>query len=418
MAELDTDDAMTATMRETYDRIDGEEKAARAEEAKEAASVSETPEPATEASPSPESRPAPVAGSGEPSQDRNADGTFKKAPKQTAKTAAPKSAAAPAGTQAAQTGQDASSTQKTGNQPAQAAAQTGSAPAGQANSDQPSTGLAGVNPPAGWSAAAKAMWAQLPPAVQAAVSRRESEVSQGFQQYEGLGRVLAPMQQALQMRGVTPAAYVQQLIQAESLLANPATRAQAFDYLFRTYGYQPQAQHQTHATDPAQAGQVDPTQAALYQQVQNLTNGFNSIIAQRQAEERQIIGEIQQRASTDVAAFRNDAKNEFFDIVQDDIRRIYETAAATQQPMQPLAQVYEQAVWANPQTRPVLLAREAQKRETATQQAASQAAANARRTAGPNVRGNIGAVPSNGAVPLTEDAMRKEMAEVFDRLNA
>jgi hypothetical protein len=59
-----------------------------------------------------------------------------------------------------------------------------------------------------WSQDAKAQWAALPPAIQAAVSKREREVSDGFRQkteelrrYAELEQIMAPRRQALAGRG-------------------------------------------------------------------------------------------------------------------------------------------------------------------------------------------------------------------------
>ena len=86
--------------------------------------------------------------------------------------------------------------------------------------------------------------------------------------------------------------------------------------------------------------------------------------------------------------------------------------------MRPLKDIYEQAIWANPQTRPVLIARQQQKLADDNAKAAAEAAAKAKKSGASNVRGTNGTPPAKAPEPLTEDRMRAEMAEAYDRLNA
>lgn len=350
-------------------------------------------------------------------------GQFTKPPKNAAKAAAGGQRGAQGrggATTLAGKGQSAPTGQKSGKEtPSTEAAPTQAAPVdGKQTPDQTtSTGLAGVNPPAGWSAAAKAQWASIPPAVQAAVAKREQEVSQGFSQYEGLGRALAPMQQTLQMRGVQPAAYVNQMVQLDMALSNPATRAQAFDYLARSYGYQfpNSAQPQQGASNPAAPLSQDPNIAALQQQIALLSQGFQGINARQQADAQAAQAEVQQSVNADIQKFRDDPANEFFDLVQPQMSAIFEQAALRNQPTPTLKEVYEQAIWSHPQTRPVLLAREQQKQVDTQAKAAAKAAAEARKSAAPNVRGSAGvSAPSRGPRKSLED----EMAETYDKIHA
>jgi hypothetical protein len=404
-----TSKSMDDTMGEVFDRIQGEEKAAR-ESAR--AEVAEPDSGAGEGTPEvPAGSPEPEApADGADTRVRNPDGTFAKAPlvkapdlpkpdKTVAKPVDPK-AAPVAGKPAAPPSR------------AVAAPQAG-APAAP-NTDQNPTGLAGVNPPAGWSAAAKAAWATLPPVAQAAIAKREQEVSQGFSQYEGIGKALAPVNQQLAMRGIPPQQYVNQMVQLDIALQNPATKMQAFQYLAQTYGIQLPTNSQADAGASIPQGHPDPTIAALQQQIGQLTSHINSEQAQRAqyaAFEQQ---QTQRQANTEVEAFRNDPANEFFDLVRDDVRGVFERAAVLNQKAPTLKEAYEQAVWANAQTRPVMLARQTQKIQDDQVKAASEAAAKARKSQAPNVRGTNGATPASGPKRPIEE----EMAEVYDRMHA
>lgn len=402
----DTKPTLEESLGATFDAIQARETTERTSAAAEVAE----PEAVADAAPGD----APEGETAEEKADRlrAEDGKFRKptrTEKKAAKAAADPAKAATVAGEAAKPGAAAEIPDPaTGQKPASPPTKT----------DQPLTGLAGVNPPAGWSAAAKAAFSTLPPAVQAAVSRRETEVTQGFAAYEGIGKALAPVQQALQMRGVPPAQYIAQMVQIDQALSNPATRAQTFDYLARTYGYQPaqtQAGQQQGASNPATQVSADPTIAALQQQLSLVTNHLTQQQHAQRAVHAQELEHTQRQANSDVEAFRNDPKNEFFDLVREDIRGVYERAAVLNQPYMTLAQAYEQAVWANAQTRPVMLARQAQKTEDDRAKASADAAAKARKAGSGNIRSVGGSAPNRRTGPLDLEA---EMAEVYDKVNA
>lgn len=402
------------TMAQTFDRIQADEKAERASAA---AEVADTPEvPKTEGG-----DPSQAGTEGETAEQkadrlRAEDGKFRtatRAEKKAAKTAETKSTgAAPAVPPAVSA--EAAKVAAAPTNPATAVAPDKAAPAAEQKPDQTSTGLAGVNPPAGWSAAAKAAFASLPPAVQAAVSRREQEVTQGFAQYEGIGKALQPVQQQLAMQGIPAQAYVNQMVQLDLALRNPATRMQAWDYLAKSYGINLNGQQQADTSTSAPQLSADPTIATLQQQLAAVTSHLNQ---QQNVQRAQIAHESEQtqrQANADVDAFRNDPANEFFDLVRGDVQAVYERAAVLHQKAPTLKEAYEQAVWANPQTRPVLLARQAQEAETKRVQAAADAAAKARKSGAGNLRGTPGATPASGPKRSVEE----EMAEVYDRIHA
>lgn len=393
--------SMEETMGQVFDKIKSDEATTRANEA---AEVADPPEQKPEAAP--ETPPENETAEQKAERLRAEDGKFR-APTRKEKTEAKKAAEAPT-------------------KPAEKPAEAAKAAPGTQDATKPvvapveppnpaGAALAGVQPPPGWSPAAKAAFGSLPPAVQAAVARREQEVSDGFKQYSGLNQALAPMAQTLQMRGVQPAQYVNQMVQLDRALTDPQTRGQAFDYLFRTYGYQPGAgQQQNVATGHQPQLSEDPTVAALQRQLALVTQHLTSQEAARAQELQALQADTQRQAFGEVEKFRNDPANEFFDLVRDDVRAVYERAAMANQPAPALATAYEQAIWANPQTRPVLIAREQQRISDGQAKAASEAAAKARKSQAPNVRGSVGASPSSAVKRPIEE----EMAEVYDKLHA
>ena len=113
--------------------------------------------------------------------------------------------------------------------------------------------------PAAWTKEAKEVWAQLPPAVQAAVVKREADVQKGVdelkQRYTDLDQALAPHVQAIRQHGHTPAQAVHQMFSwFQALTANPDA---AFPALIKSFNYDPRRlvpQQQPAAAQPAQPG--------------------------------------------------------------------------------------------------------------------------------------------------------------------
>lgn len=101
----------------------------------------------------------------------------------------------------------------------------------------PSTAPAG--PPPGWSPEAKAAYATASPAIQAAVIKREQEVSAGFAQYaqakQALEQVIAPRRQHYASEGISDVQAIDNIWQwFEALKRSPAD---AFPKLAQMFGY-------------------------------------------------------------------------------------------------------------------------------------------------------------------------------------
>jgi hypothetical protein len=270
--------------------------------------------------------------------------------------------------------------------------------------DQPPSDL-GFQPPGGWSAAAKADFLKASPAIQAAVAQREKEVSEGFKQYEGIGKALHPVKHILTQNGVSAPEYVNRLVQADLLLQQKPQEAMAM--IAKMYGIPlPQGQ----AVDNPQP--VDPTLAPLHQQIQELQQFREQTLRQQQEAEQSKAQELQTTAASEVEKFKSDPKNEFFDIVREDMSAVYAHAAQMGLPTPTVQQAYEKAIWANEKTRPIMLAREAQAlRDKAIKDASANASKAVRAVSG-NVRGTQGVAP---AIPLS---MEEEMRQVYEAVNS
>lgn len=242
-------------------------------------------------------------------------------------------------------------------------------------------------PPAGWSAEAKAAWTQLPPAIQAAVSRREQEVSDGFRQkseelkmWQGIEQQLAPRRQTFAQMGYRNDAQVVEhlLTFADAYNRNPAGLIQ---HLASTAGIdlrqlaQQPAGQQTRPTASAQppaTRQQDPQFAALHNELTKLKTS----LAERDKAE----------AAATLKAFAADPKHPHFEEVKVDMAMLLRAGETD------LEKAYERAVWANPAVREKLLAEQA---AAGQRQKADKAALAARAAVSPRGGSPNGAVPAN-----------------------
>jgi hypothetical protein len=269
-------------------------------------------------------------------------------------------------------------------------------------SDAPSTALAA---PAGWTAAEKAEWSKLSPVAQAAVSRREAEISRGGQQwsedkrrYEGM---ISPIARMAQARGISVEEGAQRLAAAqEALDANPADGIRR---IAQSYG----VDLATLAGSPAEVSreQSQPDIAMLVRQaVQPILAPIQERLS---AEDRQ-----REQSTVDlVTQFSSSPGHEHFDAVQAEMMDLIPSIRARNSGWshtQILQEAYDRAVYANPTTRDsILSARDAQA-ETKRQEEAKQRAEKARR-AGSSVTGN----PSGAPASQSKDSLRAELEAAY-----
>lgn len=104
---------------------------------------------------------------------------------------------------------------------------------------QPAPSTASGQPPPGWSAEAKAEWTKLSPAIQAAVFKREQEVSSGFAKYaqrdRELEQVIGPRRQYYAAEGTTDTQAINNLWLWFEALRN--TPQESFPALAQTFGF-------------------------------------------------------------------------------------------------------------------------------------------------------------------------------------
>ncbi len=254
-----------------------------------------------------------------------------------------------------------------------------------------------VAAPEGWAKEAKAEWENLPPAVQAAVAKREVDMAKGVEdlkkKYGEIDQVLQPRMNTIRQHGHTPAQAVNQLFAwFESLSANPQVAfpalAQSFKYDLRSIpGLIPQELIQLWQEKQAAGKQPAPQPGAeaqpvggippevqkyineLNQKLEDLQQGFTSKINEVNSSFQQ-----QSQAKTEeILASWSKGKPYF-----EEVRRTMARLIASQEvPPLPngaadLDRAYDMALWALPEIREKILADQRQKAEEA--QRAKQAA--------------------------------------------
>lgn len=264
-----------------------------------------------------------------------------------------------------------------------------------------------IEAPRSWSAERKALFAQLPPDAQAYIAQRESEAHTKItelgnekgriaKEYGELGQLIERERDSWASLGFTPAAAMGQMIAAQRQLdANPDLGILKFCHDYRgqinplrivtgicqSFGI--------HPSQIAQASQpVDPQIAALYQQMNFL---------QEQLQSRDAMSEQAQLSQAEqlVQNFRNetDASGKrlrpHFETVEQELEP-HLIAVMQQKPgisqRDALAEAYDRAVYANPQTRELAFKERQAQQEAERAQALKQKA-----SAGSSLTGAPGA---------------------------
>lgn len=269
-----------------------------------------------------------------------------------------------------------------------------------------------IAPPVSWSAAAKARWADLPPDIHAEVDRRERDFQKGLAEKateaakaSEIFAALEPVRQHLELNGVKPAQYVQQLAAADKFLRD--SPEQAIQEIARLYGIDlrrvtnPAGNQQQPAAMP---GTEHPALAAALGKIEALEKRIaERDAAEKQSVEKDLLGQIE--------AFKADPKYPHFETVRAQMGALMATPGGPKT----LADAYEQAVWAHPEVRASIEAqRDAERKQREAQEAAKRAA-DAERAASINVASR--AAPPGGS-PTKGRSLRESLSKAYDRATA
>jgi hypothetical protein len=262
-----------------------------------------------------------------------------------------------------------------------------------------------LKPPSSWKPQVREKWNTLPREVQEEITRRESDnlrligsVGQKIKFADEIGQHLAPFSERLNANGVPPQAFAADVFKSINTLANGSMqdKIEVACNILQTYGIDLR-QLDAALTQRLSAPPMDPR----VMQAQRAA-------AQAQSRVQQYESQFQTRAvesaNQTLDQFAADPKNEFFDDVRDMMADLLETGRAAT-----LDESYTAACWANPDTRKILLQREAEARASQRGQRAVVA-----RQASSAIAGGI---PRGGALMSTaapEMSLRETIAAAIE----
>ncbi len=288
-------------------------------------------------------------------------------------------------------------------------------------------------PPVGWPKEAKAEWANLSPAVQAAVAKREQDTQKGVDElkarYADIDKSLAPHLEAIRRHGHSPAQAVSQLFSwFEALAQNPDA---AFPALAKSFNYDPAklagtttapaaappvtngAGTQTQEQAPAATDvPISPQMQAMLDQITQKVTGLETTFAQ------------QSEAKTQEVLNLWSKDKEFFSEVRGSMAQLIASGAV---PLKDgrvdLDGAYDAAIWMHPEVRTKLMAKTQAEQEAKLEaqlekkQRAQQEAANKARRAAVSL---APAAPGTAGKPAQPKAksVRESLKEAIEEVSA
>lgn len=283
-----------------------------------------------------------------------------------------------------------------------------------------------ARPPSSWKPAAKAAWGTLPEPLRAEIHRREAEYHHGYgdiKENADFGRtiksVVEPYRALIMAEGGTAEKAIADTMRTAALFrtGNQQAKLQAIFQLDQQFGaglrehfareVQAEVAKRTGSAAPAEGAQP-----AAQQPQQFVDPRVDTILASLQEQENQRAALERERQAQGAAA-SNKAVEDFIgakdasgaplypfvdNVLSDMSERValIRRANPGMENAEALKQAYEQAVWANPETRDVLLA--------AKQAQAAQPAESQQRVAAAK-RASASNVPKRGALPATGPAL-------------
>lgn len=296
-----------------------------------------------------------------------------------------------------------------------------------------------LQPPSHWSPEAKAAFVNAPRPLQEQALKREEEISGKAKEWQGkaedynrLERVIAPHRDRLAREGRDPAAAINQLFAFENAMqSNPVSgvteilkvfargnELAVINMIAQQNGYQlTQATNQEDAEQGYRPAQADPTVRRLEEQVQQLTQTLTQqqTVAQQQE---------QQKVLADIQAVATDPKNLYYENLKEKVAAIVSIGDRTgdKRPIKERVQeAYDQACWADPTVRGLIMAEQQRQQQAAAQEAARQKAAAARAASGsitgsPGVQ--AGARPTGSKVANHGDDIAADIMAAMNAVRA
>lgn len=246
--------------------------------------------------------------------------------------------------------------------------------------------------PSSWKKEAAEAWAKADPVLKAEVQRREADIHKGIEQYKqaadfayAIDQTIAPYKQTIQSLGVTPHEAIRELMAADHKLrfGNKQDKEMYFSQLARNYGIDL----------GSVANTVQNTDPRLYELAQH-----NQLLEQQiQRNQQSVQQQHEQALNSEIVQFAAEPNHEHFETVKLHMASLLQGGQA-----KTLQDAYDQAIYANPTTRPAVL----QQQVAAAQDEAKRKAQAAKTAAGVNIKSRA-ALPSTKAVTSMEDTIRE-----------
>lgn len=258
--------------------------------------------------------------------------------------------------------------------------------------------------PSQWKPQVREKWNSLPREVQEEVLRRESDnlrligsVGQKIKFADEVTQQLAPFAERLQGNGVPPGAFVADVFATVKSLASGTMeeKAAVVANIVQSYGID------LRMLDSllAQRLSAPPPHPEVLQARQMAARA--QAIMQQQTQQQEAVAE--QTANQTLMQFSSDPKNEFFDDVREMMADLLEAGRAST-----LQEAYQACIWANPDTRKILLQREAEQRAASRGGRVAQA-----RRASSSVHGSP-LHAGGGVQPNANASLRDTIAAAFE----
>ena len=254
--------------------------------------------------------------------------------------------------------------------------------------------------PKAWAKEQHEHWGKLDPKVQDYIELREKQMLDGLDQYKTdaqyakqLRNVINPYGEFLKSQGVSEPEAIQYLLNAHYALTtgSPEQRAQLFEQLGRDLGIT--------QSGNGQNGQNDP--------VMDLRKKVDTLLSDREAQQRASVQEKRQKADLETSTFAADPTNVHFNEVAQDMVPLVKAGYS-------LKDAYETAVYRNPVTRQKELDRLSTEAKAKAAEKAKAEADAAKRAAGTNIR----AAHTQTAPTEPKGSMEDTMHETLKKIRA
>lgn len=257
-----------------------------------------------------------------------------------------------------------------------------------------------AEPPMSWRADAKAAYAALPEHIRREVHKREHDFHSGVQQYKtaanfavSIGNEFKPYEALLRSQNHTPQALTKDFMNSHYRLSTGDVATKASEIVRVAGLYNLSVQDLQSALANVQSGVSQPAPAPEYIE---LRRELDAIKNERTAAEEASIQE-------QIRSFETDGKHEYFKQVAVEMGALMSAGRANS-----MQDAYDKALWANPEIRAKLLA----KQQADQQKIAAEKAAVARKASSVNVPAR-GKHPAAAPMGSMEDTIRS----TFRRLN-